>query len=74
MDVFTVLIWTAGILAFVVIAVALTVRMSRKRPVDPEENLRLLLGPRGMAERDRNRAAAEEKREAELLEYRNRSE
>jgi hypothetical protein len=70
MDVVTVLVWTAGILAVAVIAVALMVRKSRKRPVDPEENLRLLLGPRGMAARDRNRAAAQEKWDTELSESR----
>lgn len=67
MDV-NVLVWTAGILAVAVIVVALIVRKSRKRPVDPDEKLRSLIGPRGIAERDRNRAAAQEKREADLLE------
>lgn len=58
-------VWAVGILAIgVIIVVALMVRKSRQRPVDPEENLKLLLGPRGMALRDLNRAAGE-KQDAE---------
>jgi hypothetical protein len=57
---------TVGILAFAGIAVAFMVRNARKRPIDHEEQLRLLIGPRGMAQRDRNRNVAANKHDAEL--------
>jgi len=66
MDAVTFWVWTVGILAFAGIAVAFMVRKSRKHPVDPEEQLRLLIRPRGMAQRDRNVAA--NKQDADLLE------
>lgn len=68
MDAVTFWVWTVGILAFAGIAVAFMVRNARKRPVDHEEQLRLLIGPRGMAERDRNRNVAANKQDAEPLE------
>lgn len=68
MDNVAIWIWTAGTLAVVGIGVAFMIRKARERPVDPEEQLRLLIGPRGMALRDRNRAASQEKWGAELLE------
>lgn len=58
MDAVTLAVWTVGILAFAGIAVAFMVRNARKRPVDHEEQLRLLIGPRGMAKRDRNHNVA----------------
>lgn len=69
MDDFTVLVSTAGILAVVLIAIVLMVRKSRSRPVDRDKNLRTLIGASGIAERDRNIAAAQRKREVELQEY-----
>ncbi len=69
MDYVTIGIWTAGIFAVAGIVVAFMIGKARKRPRDPEENLRLLLGPRGMALRERNQAASQRKRDAELLEW-----
>jgi hypothetical protein len=64
MDAGTVWVWTVGILASAGIAIAFMVRKARKRPVDHEEQLRLLIGPRGMAERDRNRNIAANRQDA----------
>lgn len=66
MDVVTFSLWTVAIIA--VVGSALAIRLARKPPIDPEENLKLLLGPRGMAVRDYNRAAAESNHNARMLE------
>jgi len=50
-------VWTIGILALAGLAVTFMVRRTRKRPVDPQEQLSLLIGPKGMAQRNRNAAA-----------------
>lgn len=57
--------WAAGALAG--LAVALYVRRTAKTEPDPEEKLRELTGPEGMALRDKNRGAAGAKWDAELL-------
>jgi hypothetical protein len=54
--------------AVVIIAVAFFFWRERKPPVDPEEGLRELLGPRGMAVRNYNVAASEAKHNTEMLE------
>jgi hypothetical protein len=61
---------TVGVagLALVGLAVAFLVFRSRRRPLDPEERLRLLVGPAGMAAGERNRQASDRKWQAELLE------
>ena len=69
MEVDPIVVWTVVSLAVVLIAIALKFRKSRKRPVDPEANLKLLLGPRGMAQRERNRDEAEKKYDAQRQEY-----
>jgi len=65
MDVRTVGAWTVGALAG--LGVALYIRKKNAAPEDPEEKLRELIGPQGMALRDKNREAADEKWDAELL-------
>ena len=53
-----------------IILVIIIVAMTRKAkpPADPEERLKELIGPQGMAQRDRNVAASQAKWDAELLE------
>jgi len=57
--------WAVG--AFAGLAVAIYIRRTTKTEPDPEENLRELIGPQGMALRDKNREAADGKWDAELL-------
>jgi hypothetical protein len=57
------------VVAAAAIVIVVRIRTSRKAPLDPEENLRLLLGPAGMAERDRNRAASDAAWNAEFREH-----
>lgn len=58
--------WGVGML--VGIAAALAFRKSRAaEPEDPGAGLRELIGPQGIAQRDRNRAEAEKKGNAEIL-------
>lgn len=66
MDAATAGAWAVGML----VGIAATVmRKTRKpRPEDPEAKLRELIGPSGIALRDRNRAEAERRTNAELLE------
>ncbi|HEV7766647.1 MAG TPA: hypothetical protein VGQ76_16725 [Thermoanaerobaculia bacterium] len=66
MDVFTFSVWTVGTIG--VLSIALVIRNARKRPTDPEESIKLLLGPRGMAVRDYNQAATQANRSAQILE------
>ena len=56
--------WAAG--AFAGLAVAIYIRRKNAAPADPEEKLRELIGPQGMALRDKNRAPAEEMGAAEV--------
>lgn len=65
MDVVTLSAWAIGII--VIIGVALAIRSARK-PADPEESLKELLGSRGMAMREHNRASSEAKHNAMILE------
>lgn len=57
--------WAVG--AFAGLAVAIYIRRKNAAPADPEEKLRELIGPQGMALRDKNREAADAKWNAELL-------
>lgn len=58
--------WAVGMLVGIA---AIVVRKSRKpQPEDPEAKLRELIGPQGIAQRDRNRAETEAKNNAEILE------
>lgn len=57
--------WAVG--AFAGLAVAIYIRRTTKTEADPEEKLRELIGPQGMALRDRNRAEGDAKWDAELL-------
>lgn len=63
MDPKTVGAWTVGALAG--LAAAFYIRRTTRTEADPEEKLRGLIGPGGIAERDRNRAEREEKNRAE---------
>lgn len=56
--------WAVGMLVGIA---AMVVRNRKSRTGDPEAGLRELIGPQGIAERDRNRAKAEAKNNAELL-------
>lgn len=57
--------WAVG--AFAGLAVAIYIRRTTKAEPDPEDKLRELIGPQGMALRERNRAEGDEKWDAELL-------
>lgn len=58
--------WAVGMLVGIAAIVA---RKSRKpRTEDPEARLKDLIGAQGIAQRDRNRAEAEKKGNAEILE------
>lgn len=57
--------WAVG--AFAGLAVAIYIRRTTKTEADPEEKLRELIGPQGMALREKNREAADAKWDAELL-------
>ncbi|MBI2386634.1 MAG: hypothetical protein HYV14_11540 [Elusimicrobia bacterium] len=57
--------WTVGALAG--LGLALYFRRKNASPEDPEERLRELIGPQGMAMRGQNRAAADAKWDVELL-------
>lgn len=65
MDAATAGAWAVGMLVGIA---AIIVRRARRPKPDPEANLRELIGPQGIAQRDRNRAEAEKKANAELLE------
>lgn len=65
MDAATAGAWAVGMLVGIA---AIVMRKSRKAPVDPEARLKELIGEKGIAERDRNRAEAEKKANAEILE------
>lgn len=66
MDAATAGAWAVGMLVGIA---AIVLRKSRKpRAEDPEAGLRELIGPQGIAQRDRNRAEAEAKGNAEVLE------
>ena len=66
MDALTVAAWTAGALAG--LGVAFFIRRKSAAAEDPEAKLKELIGPQGMALRDRNRAEGDAKWDAELLE------
>ena len=65
MDALTAAAWTVGALAG--LGVALFIRRKPAAPEDPEAKLKELIGPQGMALRDRNRAEGDAKWDAELL-------
>ncbi|MCW8128803.1 MAG: hypothetical protein KIS92_00330 [Planctomycetota bacterium] len=46
-----------GLVVVGIVIVALVMRSASQKPPSPEEQLRELIGPRGMEKRDRNRAA-----------------
>jgi hypothetical protein len=62
----TIGIGSVAALVVALFVVVLLVRKARARPLDPEERLASLIGPRGMETRDRNTAAAKAKWDAEL--------
>jgi hypothetical protein len=66
MDRMTVGAWTVGALAG--LAAAVIIRRKNTPGPDPEAKLRELIGPEGMALRERNRAEGDAKWNAELLE------
>ena len=59
--------WILISVVFVVIVILVMARKANKSPPDPEERLKQLIGPQGMAQRDRNVAASQAKWDAELL-------
>jgi hypothetical protein len=65
MDAATAGAWAVGMLVGIA---AIVVRKSRKPQPDPEARLKDLIGSQGIAQRDRNRAEAEKKANAEILE------